>query len=107
MLNGNRLSSYFLYAFGEIVLVVLGILIALQVNEWNEERTRDRERREFYLALESDIETIQKLLEDAKRQSVKGNYRIESFLNAAGTNPRLFPIYGLNTGQVVLLTLFL
>jgi len=35
MLKENRFSRYFLYAIGEIVLVVIGILIALQVNEWN------------------------------------------------------------------------
>ncbi len=34
----NRLSKYVLYAIGEIVLVVIGILIALQINNWNEDR---------------------------------------------------------------------
>jgi hypothetical protein len=35
MLKENRFSRYFLYAIGEIVLVVIGILIALQLNNWN------------------------------------------------------------------------
>ena len=34
----NRITRYPLYAVGEILLVVIGILIALQVNNWNEER---------------------------------------------------------------------
>lgn len=34
----NRFSKYLLYAIGEIVLVVVGILIALQINTWNENR---------------------------------------------------------------------
>ncbi len=34
----NKVRSYFLYAIGEIVLVMIGILLALQVNNWNEER---------------------------------------------------------------------
>lgn len=34
----NKTSKYLKYAIGEIVLVVLGILIALQINNWNEER---------------------------------------------------------------------
>ncbi len=38
MLKENRFSRYFLYAIGEIVLVVFGILIALQLNNWNNER---------------------------------------------------------------------
>lgn len=32
----NKTSKYFKYAIGEIVLVVIGILIALQINNWNE-----------------------------------------------------------------------
>ena len=34
----NKTSKYFTYAIGEIVLVVIGILIALQINNWNENR---------------------------------------------------------------------
>jgi len=35
MIQENRFSRYLLYAIGEIVLVVIGILIALQINNWN------------------------------------------------------------------------
>jgi len=38
MADDNRPVKYMRYAFGEIVLVVIGILIALQINTWNEER---------------------------------------------------------------------
>ncbi len=38
LLAENRVSKYLLYAVGEIVLVVIGILIALQINNWNEVR---------------------------------------------------------------------
>lgn len=37
-LSENKLSKYLIYAIGEIVLVVIGILIALQINNWNEEQ---------------------------------------------------------------------
>jgi uncharacterized membrane protein YgaE (UPF0421/DUF939 family) len=36
LLTQNRISKYLLYAIGEIVLVVIGILIALQVNNYSE-----------------------------------------------------------------------
>lgn len=36
LLAQNKLSKYIFYAFGEIILVVIGILIALQINNWNE-----------------------------------------------------------------------
>ena len=35
LLTQNKLSKYLLYAVGEIVLVIIGILIALQINNWN------------------------------------------------------------------------
>ena len=38
LLVENKFSKYLLYAIGEIILVVIGILIALQINNWNEVR---------------------------------------------------------------------
>ncbi len=37
-INENKTIKYLKYAIGEIILVVIGILIALQVNNWNEQR---------------------------------------------------------------------
>jgi hypothetical protein len=42
MLVENKFSKYLLYAIGEIVLVVIGILIALQLNTWNSEQGNKR-----------------------------------------------------------------
>ena len=50
MLTENKFSKYLIYAIGEIVLVVLGILIALQLNNLNEEK-RTHIKQENYLAL--------------------------------------------------------
>ena len=38
MLTENKFNKYIIYAIGEIILVVIGILIALSINNWNEER---------------------------------------------------------------------
>ena len=43
LLTDGATSKYLLYAIGEILLVMIGILLALQVNNWNEER-RDSQR---------------------------------------------------------------
>jgi len=48
MLSQNKFTSYIIYAIGEIVLVVIGILIALQINNWNENR-KDRGTEAVYL----------------------------------------------------------
>lgn len=56
LISDHKTTKYFKYAFGEIVLVVLGILIALQVNNWNETR-KDRNAEIVYLDnLKSDFE---------------------------------------------------
>lgn len=52
----NKTAAYLRYALGEILLVVIGILIALQVNNWNEKR-KDRIREVQYLNnLKQDLE---------------------------------------------------
>ena len=42
LLTENKVSKYLLYAIGEIVLVVIGILIALQINTWNQEKANHK-----------------------------------------------------------------
>lgn len=41
LLTENKFSKYLLYAIGEIILVVIGIVIALQIGDWNEHRKRE------------------------------------------------------------------
>ena len=45
LLTENKFSKYLLYAFGEIILVVIGILIALQINNLNQERQLRNEEK--------------------------------------------------------------
>lgn len=56
LVEQNKIRSYLLYALGEILLVVLGILIALQVNNWNEERKMDERFRFGLQELHSEIQ---------------------------------------------------
>ena len=64
LLVENRFNKYLLYAIGEIILVVIGILIALQINNWNEDKNeREFEKRmlkELKVALDNDIKTIER-----------------------------------------------
>jgi len=55
MLKENRFSRYFLYAIGEIVLVVIGILIALQINNGNVDRTERKVEKEYIASLIEDL----------------------------------------------------
>jgi hypothetical protein len=55
LINENSLSRYVLYATGEILLVVIGILIALQVNNWNEDRKNRKDELFYYLKLAENL----------------------------------------------------
>jgi len=51
LLTDNKFSKYLLYAIGEILLVVIGILIALQVNSWTEAKKLKATEMETYSSL--------------------------------------------------------
>jgi hypothetical protein len=57
LLSQNRVTRYLAYAVGEILLVVMGILIALQVNNWNEYRKDRVKEREILIQLESEFQS--------------------------------------------------
>lgn len=63
LLSEGKTGKYFKYAVGEIVLVVIGILIALSINNWNEgKKTEALEKKllnELIQSLETDIEGLQ------------------------------------------------
>jgi len=52
----NKPGKYLKYAIGEIVLVVIGILIALSINNWNESNKNKKNEYEFYKGILSDLE---------------------------------------------------
>ena len=45
LLSQNRFSKYLVYAIGEIALVMIGILLALQVNNWNQSRVQSQQEK--------------------------------------------------------------
>lgn len=57
LFTGNRISKYLLYAVGEIILVVIGILLALQINTWNLERLARQDENVYLSRIVSDLQT--------------------------------------------------
>ena len=55
LLMENKTSKYFKYAIGEIILVVIGILIALQINNWNEDRKIRKAEKELFQNILTDL----------------------------------------------------
>jgi hypothetical protein len=66
LLEKNKIGNYFKYAIGEIFLVVIGILIAISINSWNEDRRLDNLEKEYYCRLledaQQDLEQINQFI---------------------------------------------
>ena len=56
LISENKISKYLLYAIGEILLVMIGILLALQVNNWNETRKLKLKENEILKEILRDVE---------------------------------------------------
>ena len=64
--QGGRAGKYLFYALGEIVLVVIGILIALSINNWNEDRKRGLAEKKYLTRLLVDLENDHETLTFSK-----------------------------------------
>lgn len=78
LLANNRIRKYLLYAIGEIILVVIGILIALQINNWNESRKKEK----------AEIQYLQRLKIDLAQDTLYFNQRIKTAKNAIQNNTK-------------------
>lgn len=69
-LSENKFSKYLIYAIGEIVLVVIGILIALSLNNWNDSKKKKIEERVLLTELMKNLEiNITQIKEDIEWDS--------------------------------------
>jgi hypothetical protein len=68
LLNEGKTTKYFKYAIGEIILVVIGILIALSINNWNELRKERFKEQKILVELQSQFKDNLIQLEDKIRQ---------------------------------------
>lgn len=73
ILGEYRLTRYMLYAVGEIVLVVVGIMIALQINNWNELNKEHEREQAYYCKLQEDVDQDRVKIES---QLVKSEERL-------------------------------
>jgi hypothetical protein len=89
LLSAGKTGKYFLYAIGEIILVVIGILIALSINNWNESKKESKIRNNYY----------EQILQDLKKDTSYINGEI-AFLNS---NISLYTNYvtNLNTKESI------
>ena len=86
LLIEGKTTKYLKYAIGEIVLVVIGILIALQVNNWNIERIDRKSELKFLkniqLDLEKDLSSLSFLI-NFRKDRIKGDSKLIQQINGA------------------------
>jgi hypothetical protein len=82
LLMENKTSRYFKYAIGEILLVVIGILIALQANNWNEQRKVQEAIQNTENAL---VQEVQFNIKKVKR-SIQNGYLLGKVLDSLKAN---------------------
>ena len=129
LLSENRFNKYLLYAIGEIILVVIGILIALQINNWNEYDKSQKLAHKYLKLIESDLEldiehfeTLNKMLtqqalkidsienilsrpqtkQEEFKQIIKSNFSIFTILEDTNLNTSTFTALQ-NSGRIDLL----
>ena len=86
----NNVAKYLRYAIGEILLVVIGILIALQVNNWNENRKQEHSKQHLMLAIRKELLDNKVTLQSYEIGLNKSITEFNQVLQySAGANPTL------------------
>jgi tetratricopeptide (TPR) repeat protein len=90
LLTENKFNKYLIYAIGEIILVVIGILIALQINNWNENKKSIAQERIILSSLLEDFETNSRNLQVSLKLYNNAGLSLDRKLNYVGRNADAF-----------------
>jgi hypothetical protein len=86
MLTENKFSKYLIYAIGEIILVVIGILIALAINNWNEESKIEKSINSHLTILKQNLLEDQVQLKELKQYMTENVHYSDSTMLQIRTN---------------------
>ncbi len=84
LLAEKKFNNYIFYAFGEIFLVMVGILLALQVNNWNESRKTNKKEIELLQSLHQEFTNNKDELDRSLKKALVIQRRCESILENTG-----------------------
>ena len=90
LIDEESTKKYLLYAIGEILLVMIGILLALQVNNWNETRKQLAQERQLLERLQTEMQTNQHLIQEELNNLRSVSQSTRMLLDAIGTNPKSY-----------------
>jgi uncharacterized protein DUF6090 len=86
LLTENKFSKYILYAIGEIILVVFGILIALQVNTWNQNLKLEKLENSYYLNILNDLHNDSLEFDRKNKNALRNISKLNNILNFINNN---------------------
>lgn len=81
LVTQNKFSKYLLYAVGEIILVVIGILIALQINNSNNYSEQRKVEQEYLLSLQAEFKTNLNKIDVSIQENEQRIQSLETLLN--------------------------
>ena len=85
LLSEGKTGTYFKYAIGEIILVVIGILIALQINNWNESRKQHQVElnilNEILVNLDTDLNNLDLKIKECYKFRIRSTKVLEHLQN--------------------------
>lgn len=81
VMEGN-IKKYLLYAIGEILLVMIGILLALQVNNWNQNRIDNKKEKKALVDLYEQFKLNQQRIEEKQNLRITLTPKLEQYINS-------------------------
>ncbi|MCK0178885.1 hypothetical protein MWU50_06255 [Flavobacteriaceae bacterium S0862] len=103
LMEQNKTGKYLKYAVGEIILVVIGILIALQVNNWNERRKLQNESQEVLKGLNIEFKNNREVLKERIDYIEDANKYVQAVLSL--TNKDESQLRAVNIDSIISLSL--
>ncbi|MDG5492015.1 DUF6090 family protein [Psychroserpens sp. SPM9] len=97
----SRTGRYFKYAIGEIILVVIGILIALQINNWNENKKTEHQLNNIYKEVELNLKSDLSNLDIVINQYEQLELRLETMISEEYSNIPLDSINAKNYSECI------
>ena len=101
LLSENKFGKYLSYAIGEIILVVIGILIALQINNLNENRKLNEKRKELISNLITDFTDTNESIELAIKKKVDGLKKMNDFIKISQNETQTISVDSLRKMAIV------
>jgi hypothetical protein len=89
LLSEGKTSRYLKYAIGEIILVVIGILIALSINNWNQERLLKIEEKSIVKNLHNEYLQNKKIIQKSIEDSDTCIHTLKSLMELMGKDEEL------------------